>query len=183
MDSVELRLASMKSLVSQGGTWWDSTNVPLVYDLCGKSLQAAYLVTSGRSAEVDPQWNGGCTPWPPELDPLHGRASRPVHTVGSPRLTYWVPVPCDVVPQAYLARGMVDSALSAYQMAVNRNADLFCPVIPRYYYRLARLYDQEGMKEQAIENYTRFLKIWRKADPSYQEPKDARARLERLEKG
>jgi hypothetical protein len=39
------------------------------------------------------------------------------------------------------------------------------------------------MNEKAIENYTRFLKVWGKVDPLYKEPADARARLARLKRG
>jgi hypothetical protein len=39
------------------------------------------------------------------------------------------------------------------------------------------------MKQKAIAEYEKFLKIWGKADPIFPEPKDARVRLARLQKG
>ena len=39
------------------------------------------------------------------------------------------------------------------------------------------------MNDKAIENNTRFLKIWGKADPIHKEPEDAQTRLARLKRG
>ena len=95
----------------------------------------------------------------------------------------WVPALSDIVPQAYVQRGMIDSAIIAYEWAVDKKIDYLCPIFPRYYYRLAGLCEQEGMKGKAIEHYTTFLRIWGKADPIYKEPADARVRLARLRRG
>ena len=65
-------------------------------------------------------------------------------------------------------------------VALKKPSHLLGPIIPRYYYRLARLYEQKGLKEKVIENYTQFLKVWGKADPIYKEPGDARRRLANL---
>ena len=78
---------------------------------------------------------------------------------------------------------MPDSAIAAYEMAVDKQAEFVCPIIPCYYYRLAQLYEQKGMREKAVENYSKFLKVWGKADPIYREPADVRARLARLKLG
>jgi tetratricopeptide (TPR) repeat protein len=75
---------------------------------------------------------------------------------------------------------MMDSAVASYELALKKPPHLLGPIIPRYYYRLARLYEEKGMNDKAIENYTKFLKIWGKADPIYKEPADARARLANL---
>jgi tetratricopeptide (TPR) repeat protein len=77
---------------------------------------------------------------------------------------------------------MIDSAIAAYERALRKPPHYLVPIIPRYYYRVARLYEQKGMKEKAIENYTTFLKVWGKADPIYKEPADARARLAKLKR-
>jgi hypothetical protein len=39
------------------------------------------------------------------------------------------------------------------------------------------------MDDKEIENYTRFLKIWGKADPIHKEPEDSLTRLARLKRG
>jgi len=96
--------------------------------------------------------------------------SRPAHSGGGFRWgidnqIVWVPLPPDAVPQRYLQRGMLDSAIAAYEVALGRNVDYMCSIVPRYHYRLARPYEEMGMKKKAIEEHTKFLKIWRKADP------------------
>ena len=68
----------------------------------------------------------------------------------------------------------------AYELAVNKTFQYLCPIVPLYYYRLAKLYEQEGMKEKAAEQYAKFLSIWGKADPGFKEPAHARARLAKL---
>jgi tetratricopeptide (TPR) repeat protein len=77
---------------------------------------------------------------------------------------------------------MIDSAIASYERALKKPPNRFGPIIPRYYYRLARLYEQKGMKEKAIENYTTFLRVWGKADPVYKEPADAQVRLAKLKR-
>ena len=93
-----------------------------------------------------------------------------------------VPVMVDVLPRAYLAAGMIDSAIAAYERAVDPTMDPICPIFPRYHYRLALLCEQKGMKAKAVAEYEKFLKIWGNADPIYKEPADARARLARLKR-
>jgi tetratricopeptide (TPR) repeat protein len=82
----------------------------------------------------------------------------------------------DIVPRAYLALGQLDSAIVAYERAVNLPGHIF----PRYHYRLAQVYERKGMKAKAIAEYEKFLKIFGKADPIYKEPADARMRLAKL---
>jgi len=191
LDSVERRLGAMTSLLTLPDNpdvrSADSNEIPMQFNLYGKALRAGYLLAAGRPAEIDPHWGGGSINWPIELEPSHGLASRPGHFWVGPRpmrtKTFWVPALSDIVPQAYLRRGMLDSAIVAYEWAIDKKMDPFCPIFPRYYYRLAKLYEQKGMKEKAIEKYTIFLKIWGKADPIYKDPADARARLARLKRG
>jgi len=78
--------------------------------------------------------------------------------------------------------GRPDSAIAAYERAVSTQSTTFVPIIPRYHYRLARIYEQAGMKDKAIAEYRKFLKIWGKADRVFKEPKEARKRISRLTK-
>jgi len=175
----------MEQMRIQSGAYADSVYIPIAYNLYGKALKAAYLYATRRASEIDPSWGGGPGSWPKELERSHGLGSRPIHGFEGPRPLphakgFWVPVPFDIVPQAFIQRRMVDSAIVTYEWAVDRKTDFLCPIIPRYHYRLAKLYEQKGMKKKAIEQYTKFLKIWGRADPFFSEPKVARLRLAQL---
>ncbi len=148
------------------------------------ALKGFRLLAAGRPAEVQPNWTPRRS-WLTHLPDSLTAASWPLCTPwnGEPTWIDWIPIPFDILPRAYVERGMIDSAITSYELALKKPPHLLGPIIPRYYYRVAQLYEQKGMRDKAIENYTQFLKVWGKADPVYTEPADARARLARLKRG
>ena len=53
--------------------------------------------------------------------------------------------------------------------------------IPLYYFRAERLYEQQGNTAKAIENYEKFLTLWKDADPGIAEVEEAKKRLVELQ--
>ena len=88
--------------------------------------------------------------------------------------------------QAYDLANQPDSAIAEFE----KYADAVDGLVwtRRYYYagtfkRLGELYEAKGNTAKAIENYTKFVDLWKDADPELQPAvKQAKARLEELKK-
>ena len=87
--------------------------------------------------------------------------------------------------QAYLEQGRLDEAVALLEKGLNRydndRISYAIRAVKAYYY-LAQAYEKSGWKPKAIENYQKFLEIWKNADPELQqkELKDAKERLSKL---
>jgi eukaryotic-like serine/threonine-protein kinase len=94
---------------------------------------------------------------------------------------------CVVFPLAYTfdAAGMADSAIVMYERFLNT------PAVDRVFEdawnkaatlkRLGELYEARGQREKATSYYTRFVDLWKNADPELQpQVADVKRRLERL---
>ncbi len=88
-----------------------------------------------------------------------------------------------LIGQAYLEQGRLDKAVAMLEKGLNRyDYDrLRVPIraVKAYYY-LAQAYEKSGWKPKAIENYQKFLEIWKNADPGIPEVTDAKMRLAKL---
>jgi serine/threonine protein kinase/Flp pilus assembly protein TadD len=92
---------------------------------------------------------------------------------------YNVPFLRDVLARGYLKKGDNDKAIAEYErlITISTKQKDRALIDPRYHYRLAKLYEEKRLKAKAIEQYQKFLDIWKDADPSHPELGDAKKRL------
>jgi tetratricopeptide (TPR) repeat protein len=98
-------------------------------------------------------------------------------------ILYNLPVMKDAVPRAYVRMGDIDKAIAEYERLIvfNPKREDRRLVHPKYYYRLAELYERKGMKSKAIEHYEKFLNLWKDADSDIPEVIEAKKRLSQLQ--
>jgi len=99
-------------------------------------------------------------------------------------LAYNAPFEKDLLGRAYHQNGELDKAIDEYEQLVtfdptSNNRRL---IHPKYHYRLAMLYEEKGWEGKAIDQYRKFLYLWKDADPGLAEVEDARKRLAGLKK-
>lgn len=98
---------------------------------------------------------------------------------------YNVPMMKDVWAQAYVQSGKLDQAIVEYERLItfdpNRKDRRL--INPRYHHRLAKLYEERGLKDKAIQRYEKFLDFWKDADEDLPELVDAKVRLAKLKSG
>jgi serine/threonine protein kinase/tetratricopeptide (TPR) repeat protein len=95
---------------------------------------------------------------------------------------YNIPMIRDTLARAYLGKGDIDRAVAFYEKKItadpkSREQRL---IHPKYHYLLGELYEEKGENAKAIEQYERFLDLWKDADPDLPELGDAKQRLSSL---
>ena len=90
-----------------------------------------------------------------------------------------IPFLQDILARAYHQNGDINKAIGEYEQLItlDPNSKDRRLIHPKYHYRLAKLYDEKGWPGKAIEQYEKFLEIWKNADEDLPELIDARARL------
>jgi serine/threonine protein kinase/Flp pilus assembly protein TadD len=99
-------------------------------------------------------------------------------------LVHNIPFLQDILARAYIQNGNFDKAITEYEQLItldpnSRDRRL---IHPKYHYRLAILYEQKGWPGKAIEEYEKFLEIWKHADADLPELIEAKKRLGNLSK-
>jgi tetratricopeptide (TPR) repeat protein len=96
-----------------------------------------------------------------------------------------IPISKDLLARVYIKNKDYNQAIKEYERITtydpeNKDRRL---THPKFYYQLAKLYQQKNQPDEAIKGYKRFLDLWKNADPDYPELNDAKKRLARLTGG
>ena len=90
----------------------------------------------------------------------------------------------DPLALAYTREGDLDKAMAEYERIISLSVGrlFWGDKYARSFYMLGKIYEQKGWKGKAIENYEKFLDIWKDADPGIPEIEDAQNMLEVLKR-
>jgi serine/threonine protein kinase/Tfp pilus assembly protein PilF len=80
---------------------------------------------------------------------------------------------------AYYASGDIDKTQKEYERIISSSSGRFDfgDVYALSFYALGKIYEQKGWKGKALEQYEKFLNLWKEADPGFPEVEDAKKRL------
>ncbi len=95
-------------------------------------------------------------------------------------LTYFL----DSLALAYFESGELDKAQQQYERITQLTWPRYylADIYVKSFYMLGRIFEQKAYKGKAIENYEKFLELWKNADSGIAEVEDTRKRLEALKK-
>ena len=84
--------------------------------------------------------------------------------------------------KAYYLSGDLEKTRREYEkiISLTKGRLYYGDIFAESFYMLGKIYEQQGNKAQAIENYEKFLDLWRDADSGIAEVQDARKKLDEL---
>jgi tetratricopeptide (TPR) repeat protein/TolB-like protein len=167
LKAAKQRLDHIRSLLSE--TLEDAGGLAVQLKKNYRILQAEIWLSEGREAEAISFLEKEFRLQIPVIYPSYARTFT----------WYNFPQDQDVLARAYQKMGNMDKAIEEYKKLLtfdpaSQDRRLHNPV---YHYRLAKLYEQKGLKEEAKKEYARFLGLWKDADPGLPELVDAKKRL------
>jgi tetratricopeptide (TPR) repeat protein len=89
----------------------------------------------------------------------------------------------DALASAYLKNGDLDNAIKNYETISTLTWGRFSDgdIYAKSFYQLGKIYQEVGLRSKAIENYEKFIDLWKDCDPQFQPMvQDARDRIETL---
>jgi tetratricopeptide (TPR) repeat protein len=91
-------------------------------------------------------------------------------------------LPGDVLARVFAKNGELDKAIEEFERLINSDPNKRGRLLihPRYHYRLAKLYEKQDSSAKAIQQYEKFLDLWKDADENLPELIEAKNRLARL---
>jgi tetratricopeptide (TPR) repeat protein/TolB-like protein len=163
-DSAKLRLSDIKSLLAELN--------PLTreyYTYCYHLLSAELMLATDSYKEAIE----------------FGKKASPIGVRGLPSLIVALrnlPYLSDVLARSYWEKGDLDKAISEYEklMTFKPKSKDRRLIHPRYHYRLGLLYEKRAEKLKAIEQYEKFLLLWKDVSPGQSDTEDANRRLTKL---
>jgi tetratricopeptide (TPR) repeat protein len=81
--------------------------------------------------------------------------------------------------QAYFKSGDLEKAMGTYEDITKLSLGRYYwgDIYAKSFYMLGKIHEQQGNKAKAIESYSKFLDLWKDADPGFAEVEDAKKRL------
>jgi tetratricopeptide (TPR) repeat protein len=88
----------------------------------------------------------------------------------------------EALARSYLDSGNLEQAREEYELITTLHEGRYTrgDIYARSFYMLGKIAEEFGEKEKAKKQYTRFLEIWKDADPGLSEVEDAKKRLASL---
>jgi tetratricopeptide (TPR) repeat protein len=172
IEAARKRLATIKELLSET----ENAGQKKLIELQGQYLLGELLIAEGSFDEA--------------ISILEQIPSDEKIVRGSGHHNMWSDMPMQwdlyqpwiILARAYTKKGETDKAIGLLEKStiLDPPSNLWLLIPPKIYYDLGRLYEKKGMKEKTRENYTKFLDLWKNADPGLPEVEDAKAKLAAL---